>query len=178
MMVGPTNFMPRFLSSLDMATASGETPSAAAERSRRASHDGTAIDEGPEPARETAVLRGERQERTSVGHDGRELAAMADETRVPHPNLDLCRRKTCDLPGVEAGEDLAVALALAEHRDPRQAGLRPLEGQLLEELPVVVDGHAPLVIMIRDVEGVVPAPGASTTGLGHVSPWSTARAAR
>ena len=32
MMVGPTNFMPRFLSSLEMATASGETPSAVAER--------------------------------------------------------------------------------------------------------------------------------------------------
>ena len=148
------------------------------ERGSRASHDRTAIDEGPEPAREAAVLRGERQERTSVGHDGRELAAMADEARVPHPNLDLHRPEARNLPRVEVGEDPSVTLALTEHRDPSQAGLRALEDQLLEQQPVIVDRHAPLVVMIRHVERVIPAPGATLTNLGHLNPWSKDRGAR
>ena len=149
-----------------------------AERGRRASHDGTAIDEGPEPAGETSVLRGEREEHTGVGHDGREFAAMTDEARVPHPDLDLRRPEARDLPGVEVGEDPAVTLALTEHREPSQAGLRALEDQLLEQQPVIVDGHAPLVVMIRHVERVIPAPGAALTDLGHLNPWSKDRGAR
>src|SRR4029079_11103357 len=57
-----------------------------------------------------------------------------------------------------AGEDLAEALPLAEDRDPGQAGLEAFEAQLLEQPRVGVDRAAPLVVVVRPVEGVVARP--------------------
>ena len=73
-----------------------------------------------------------------------------------------------DLRGVEAGEGLAVVLALAQDGVPAQAGLRGLQGQELEERAVVVDGDAPLVVMVGDVVGLREVdPRAALAAVGH-----------
>ena len=62
---------------------------------------------------------------------------------------------------VEAGEGPAVALALAEDGEPAQPGLSALEHQELEEQPVVVHRHAPLLVVVGVEEGLVAHPGAA-----------------
>ena len=55
---------------------------------------------------------------------------------------------------LEAREGLAVPLALAKDREPRQAGLGALEHDALEDRGVAANRDAPLVIVILLVEGV------------------------
>ena len=56
--------------------------------------------------------------------------------------------KTRHLRGIEPGESLAVRLALLQHRQPVQPGLRPFQNQEFEERPVVVNGDAPFAVVI------------------------------
>ena len=53
---------------------------------------------------------------------------------------------------VEPVEGGPVVLALVEDRLPAQAGLSSFEDQELEQQPIVVDRHAPLVVVIVAVE--------------------------
>ena len=52
---------------------------------------------------------------------------------------------------IESGERRPVAIALVEYRRPRKAGLRAFEDEKLEEHAIVVNGHSPLVIVVRGV---------------------------
>src|SRR5204863_1177639 len=61
----------------------------------------------------------------------------------------------------------AIPIALAEDRQPAQTGLGALQGQHLEEVAVVVDGDAPLLVVIRQVQRIVGGPAAAD---GHASP--------
>ena len=58
-------------------------------------------------------------------------------------------------------EGLAVSFAFAENRDPGQSRLRAFEHQKLEQDPVVVDGFAPLFVVVLDVEFVRTGPAAA-----------------
>ena len=69
-----------------------------------------------------------------------------------------------DARDVESGEGLTVRGPLAQHRDPAQSGLRSLEDQQFEQLAIIVDGNAPLLVVIGDVQRVGTAPGAA---VGH-----------
>src|SRR5690606_10589396 len=62
-----------------------------------------------------------------------DLEPVAHETRVLQELLDARLRKERHPVGVEAGKCLTVMLPLAEHGLPRQAGLRALEDQELEQ---------------------------------------------
>ena len=76
-----------------------------------------------------------------------------------------------DALGVEAGERFAVALALVEDRRPGQSGLCTFEDQELELRAVVPRGHAPLGVVIADVQVVaLHAPGTTNDGFcdGHI----------
>ena len=82
-------------------------------------------------------------------------------------------RHLCD---IELGERSPKVLALAQDRQPRQPRLEPLQAQLLEQPPIVVDRPPPLVIVIGDVIGEVagpPAPGAAVVPddepIGHLA---------
>ena len=76
---------------------------------------------------------------------------MADDRRVLKQALDVGPIEGGDLLGHEAGERAAEVLALAQDRDPREAGLEPLEAELLEEPDVVDDRTAPLVVVVVDI---------------------------
>ena len=56
---------------------------------------------------------------------------------------------------VPAGERASVALALAQDRRPGEARLRALQVEQLEEHLLVAHGHAPLLVVVGDVERIV-----------------------
>src|SRR6186997_1010025 len=86
---------------------------------------------------------------------------MADDAGVLKQLLELGRGVARDLRGIEIIINLAIVLALAQHRDPRQAGLAAFQGQQLEQGAVVPDWPAPLGVMIFLVERVCRSPPAS-----------------
>src|SRR5439155_1336905 len=87
--------------------------------------------------------------------------AVADDAGVAHQALDVTGAEAGHLRRVEAGEGLAVALALAQDRQPGQAGLGAVEQELLVPAPVVVDGDAPLLVVVAGEELVARGPGAA-----------------
>ena len=87
-----------------------------------------------------------------------DLAAVPDDAFVPEQLRDLPFAEARDLLEVEAPERAPEVLALAEDRQPRQAGLETLEADLLEEPVVVGDSSAPLVVVVAQVVGVSAVP--------------------
>ncbi len=62
---------------------------------------------------------------------------------------------------VELVEGGAVGFTLAQDSDPTQPGLRPFQHQELKEALVIMQGHAPFGIVIRNVERILARPGTS-----------------
>ena len=69
--------------------------------------------------------------------------------------------------GPETVEGGAEGVALAQDRDPGEAGLETVEDQLLEQRPVVPFGRAPFLVVIGDIERVFAGPGAAARGRRH-----------
>ena len=57
---------------------------------------------------------------------------MTHDRRIAEQPLDLALPVPCDHLGVEVRKGATKGLTLAEDREPRQAGLEPLEAELLE----------------------------------------------
>ena len=116
---------------------------------------GLAIDKAPDVSVEAAefVLHGE--EVPCVFYGRADLAAIANQPGVSEHLFDVDRAEAGDLSRVEFGEGLAVVGALAEDGVPTEAGLGGLEGEKLKVLAVIVDGDAPLAVVVRDVIGLV-----------------------
>ena len=62
----------------------------------------------------------------------------------------------------------AEVLALAQDRQPREAGLEAFEAELLVEARVVDDRPAPLVVVVRGVVGRARAPRAPAHTVGSL----------
>ena len=62
---------------------------------------------------------------------------------------------------LETGEGLAEILALAQDRQPRQAGLEAFEADLLEQAVVVGDRPAPFMVVIVQIVRQVAVPEAA-----------------
>ena len=119
------------------------------------------VDETPDVAVEAAELLLHGQERAGVV-DGRvDLQPIPDDPAVGQQALHLA----CTVAGhglrIEAVECAAIALPPTKNRQPAQTRLRALEHQHLEEAPVIVQRHSPLLVVIRDVERVGRAPRAA-----------------
>ena len=71
-----------------------------------------------------------------------------------------------DLLRLEIVEGFAEIVALAQDRDPRQAGLETVEDQLFVERAVVIFRHAPFGVVIGDVERIFAGPGAAGLSVG------------
>ena len=71
-----------------------------------------------------------------------------------------------DLLRVEAVEGGAEGGALAQDRDPRQAGLEAVERELLEQGAIVPFRHAPFLVVIGEIERVDPWPRAASEPVG------------
>jgi hypothetical protein len=89
---------------------------------------------------------------------------MADDALVLEHARDLRFVVTGNASGVEAVEGFPEIPALAQDRDPAQAGLEAVEDQFLVEGAVVALGDAPLGVVVGDVERVGSGPGAARCG--------------
>src|SRR6185503_6727995 len=115
----------------------------------------------PDVAIEGAEFLLHRQERSRVRDRRVDFQAVAHDAGVGEQRAFLRGAVLRDLPRVETIERLPVRGPLPEDRDPTQARLRALEDEHLEEPPVVVQRHAPFLIVVTDVERIVAAPAAT-----------------
>src|SRR5437868_5580387 len=71
-----------------------------------------------------------------------------------------------DLCWLEIVERPSEIVALAQDRDPGQAGLEPVEDEFLKKRPVVVFRHTPLGVVVGHVERVFAGPRAPRLAIG------------
>src|SRR6185437_12523970 len=83
---------------------------------------------------------------------------------VGKQSLDVALAEARDAVGIEAGERRAEALALAQDRQPGQAGLKAFEAEPFVEPVLVVDGVPPLLVVVGVVERVLRLPAADDIG--------------
>ena len=128
------------------------------------------VHERPEQAGE--VVDG--QHRAGVADGGVDLGPIADDPRIGQQSFAIRIGVRGDAFGIEAVERVAVALSLAEDGDPGQPCLGALEAQQLEQVPIVPDRHAPLRVVVGDVERIAPGPLApdDPIGIGSAHPPS------
>jgi hypothetical protein len=86
---------------------------------------------------------------TRVGDGGLDLPAMAHDARITQQALHVALRHALDPARIEAGESPPVSRALAEDGRPAEPRLGAFQDEQLEEPAVVVQGHAPLAVVIR-----------------------------
>ena len=80
--------------------------------------------------------------------------------------LTLRLRVARDLVRIEVVEGAAEIVALAQDRDPREPRLEAVENELLEQRAVVALRHAPLLVVIGDVERILFGPGTTSKPSG------------
>src|SRR4029453_13968664 len=90
-----------------------------------------------------------------------DLPRVADDPSVRHQPRAVGVAEGRHPLGVEPGESRAEGGALAEDGDPSKAGLEGLEGDPLVEGDLAVDRHTPLVVVVGEVLGRRPGPGAA-----------------
>src|ERR1700726_3018695 len=133
----------------------------------RAVHDRPGPDERPQVAIKGAELALQREERPRVGHGGLDLQAVTHDAGIaPQGRAAACIEARYRA-RLEVGERAAVAGALAQDGRPRQARLRALEGQHLEQPTVVVHRPSPFLVVIADIVrvGAVRPPAAPFAGV-------------
>jgi hypothetical protein len=110
--------------------------------------DRPAADEAPDVLVETAELLLHRQDRAGVGHGGGNLQPVADDAGIGEQLGLPASIVASDLGGIEVVERQAVGVAFAEDGVPAQARLRTFQDQEFEQAPIVVQRHAPFVVVI------------------------------
>src|ERR1700704_95648 len=85
---------------------------------------------------------------------GLDLRSVADDPRVAEQAQDLGVAEPRDRLRIEACESASEGVPLGKDRAPRQSRLECLEGQALEQPPLVEDGEAPLLVVIALEQGV------------------------
>ena len=91
------------------------------------------------------------QERLGILDRRLDLQPVANDAGIREQALLLSLAVLGDDGRVEVVEGFPVVLSLLENRLPTQARLRPFEDQELEERAVVMDRHAPLLVVVFDV---------------------------
>ena len=86
---------------------------------------------------------------------------MTHDAGITKQTFDVRLSVAGDLVEVEAVERGAEVLALAQDGQPRKPGLKPFQADLLEQAAIVVDGPAPLLVVVAPVEIVVAVPRAA-----------------
>ena len=124
--------------------------------------------EAPQVLRERAVLGLHGQERLRIADGGRDLGPVAHDALVDEQPPHVGGVEAGDAPGVELGEGAPEGRTLAQDRRPRQPGLGALEQEELEEDPVVAHGHAPLAVVVLDVERLAGPAAAPRRGRARV----------
>ena len=88
--------------------------------------------------------------KTRANTDKETLQFIANDPLVAQKLLNFAAIVFRDSLRIEPIECLPVVLALIEDRAPTQAGLRSFENEKFKQLPVVVDRHPPLEVVVLD----------------------------
>src|SRR6185312_14984425 len=121
-----------------------------------------AIDESPDILVKAAEVFLDSKKRTRVCKSGFDLQPIADNSRIRQQPGDRLLVKASDLCGIELRECSPVSIPFLEDGVPTEAGLGAFQNKELEKPVVVVNRHAPLVIVVADRE-LVAGPGAART---------------
>ena len=160
MMVGPTKRKPRRFRSALSRSASAVFAGISAIGLPPVLY-GLTADESPNVRVETAEFVLHLQEPAGI-LDGRlHFQPVTHYPWVGQQSLDIGRFEAGHDSRVEAGERPAVAFPLLEDGQPAETGLRSLQHQEFEEQSIIMDRHSPLAVVVGDVEGFVPHPGAA-----------------
>jgi len=122
---------------------------------------GSIAREAPDVSIKAAELLLDFQEASGIGDGAVDLQAIPDDAGVFHQARNLRFSKSRHLARVEVLERLPEIVALAQDGNPTQPRLKALQDQHLEHLPVVMDRHAPFLVVILTVQPILPAPPAA-----------------
>lgn len=140
--VGPTNFHPRFFRFFDITMEDADI----------VSDCGAELDRvglvPPDVCSERALRVDEVDGTLGVVDDGFDLAPMPDDACIAEQALDIAATEAGDLLDVEVGERHAEGRPLVEDRAPAQPGLEAFEAELLEQSLVVRGRLTPLVVVV------------------------------
>jgi len=78
----------------------------------------------------------------------RDLQTVTNDSGIEQELLSLVLAVAGDLLRIELVKRSAIALALIQNRFPAKTGLSAFKDQKLEKFPVVVQGHAPFMVVI------------------------------
>jgi hypothetical protein len=109
-------------------------------------------DELPNVLVEAPELLLHREKRFRVLDRRVNLQFVANNARVREELLDFARIVSRNFVRLEIIESAPVVLSLFQDGNPAQAGLGAFENQELEQQAVVVNRHAPFMVMIGDVK--------------------------
>jgi hypothetical protein len=100
-----------------------------------------------------------------VADAGLDLQPVADDAGIGHQPLAFGRRVARHHLRIEAIEGPPEIVALAQDGDPRQASLKAIEQQLLEQGARIIFGHAPLLVVVAHVKRIRAAPAAAADAI-------------
>jgi hypothetical protein len=132
--------------------------------------DGPSTDEAPGPGGEIIPCLLQVEHRAGIVDRGVDLCPRADDPGVGQQARNVARAEAGHAFGSEACKGPAKALALSQDGEPRQARLESVEHEVLPERAGVVDGDAPLFVVVSDEERVVTDPTAAGPVRGHDTP--------
>ena len=92
---------------------------------------------------------------------GFNFGARANDAGILEQTLDIGFAEAGDFRRIESLEGFAEGVALAQHDDPCQAGLKSFEHEQLPERAAVALGHAPLRVVVVAEEWIALGPGAA-----------------
>ena len=113
----------------------------------------------PEKVTQGAALFAQRQIGAGIANGGSHFQPIADDARILKQGGHLAVVIAGNLLRVEAIEDLAIMLALAQYGNPAQPGLGTFQIQAFKQGLIIILRHSPLVIVVVLIERVIPAPG-------------------
>jgi TolB-like protein len=125
--------------------------------------DRPAFHEAPLIGIESAELFLHFQKCTCIGYGRCHLQAIADDAGVGQEFRHRSFVETGHFFGVEAAKGGAIGHPFAQDGDPGEPGLGTFQDQEFEQEPVVVDRHAPFLVMVGLVEWIAAGPGAAVT---------------
>jgi hypothetical protein len=121
--------------------------------------DGFAAHEFPDELVEAAEFALDFKEVLGVGYSGVNFCAVLYHAIRSHEASEVARGVLCDFFWVEVVKRCAEPRSPLQNESPREPSLKRIQNQKLKMFGVVVDGDAPLLIVVPDIErcGNVPA---------------------
>src|SRR6202035_1945860 len=107
-----------------------------------------AADKIPEVGVETAELFPDDKKRFRILDRRRNLQPVLHRPRGAEPPFHIACAVARNLPRAKSVERLSIVLPFLENRRPTQPGLRALKDQKLKQHSIVMNRHAPFLVVV------------------------------